>query len=438
MTQLNTEQQEAVERFFAFMLSDARFFGLSGKAGTGKTYLAKHLIECAQNKYQKYCQLVNIPQNIKTIKLCATTNKACKQLQKEFPTADITTIHSYLGLKVVEDNRTGKSHLVPEPAIITRENHLLLIDEVSMIDQELMDYIHNNFADSKIILMGDIAQLPPVGSFHMPAFNSVDPAFMVFLTKQMRNLSQPTLQNTCDTLRAFVVDGSLPTINPQSGVLEVLSEIDFLKKITDTFDANLASSVILTYTNKKALQYDDHINKTCHSNSDYYVVGKGYFSNSYIPLKQPPNGNAIIHTDDFVSLSALSPTARSSKEFYQSFDLSGITEFNFKAAVLKTSNGVMLGTYAVPLEKYKWQQAIKDATNFKRWALVSNLKSSFVDLRTGNAMTVHKSQGSTFDTVFIDLDDLSKVRDKNQLARMLYVAFSRAQNKIYCKGDLKL
>jgi ATP-dependent exoDNAse (exonuclease V) alpha subunit len=52
------------------------------------------------------------------------------------------------------------------------------------------------------------------------------------------------------------------------------------------------------------------------------------------------------------------------------------------------------------------------------------------------AKTVHKSQGSTHDDVYIDLGNISTCHNPNQAARMLYVAFSRARNRVFLFGQL--
>ena len=43
---------------------------------------------------------------------------------------------------------------------------------------------------------------------------------------------------------------------------------------------------------------------------------------------------------------------------------------------------------------------------------------------------------STYDKVFVDLDDISKCNSGNTIARMLYVACSRPKSKLYLIGDL--
>jgi len=53
------------------------------------------------------------------------------------------------------------------------------------------------------------------------------------------------------------------------------------------------------------------------------------------------------------------------------------------------------------------------------------------DLRPGYAMTIHKSQGSTYKNVFIDVPDILKCRSTELRNRLFYVAISRAQENVY-------
>ena len=72
----------------------------------------------------------------------------------------------------------------------------------------------------------------------------------------------------------------------------------------------------------------------------------------------------------------------------------------------------------------------------KMWHEFYNLENNFPDLRPYDACTAYKAQGSTYDTAFVDLQDISLCRDPDQTARMLYVAVSRAKNKLYLYGRL--
>ena len=73
----------------------------------------------------------------------------------------------------------------------------------------------------------------------------------------------------------------------------------------------------------------------------------------------------------------------------------------------------------------------------KDWIHYFYVKDTFLDLRPKDASTVHKAQGSTYETVYIDLGDLSTCRIPDMAARLLYVAFTRASNRIVLYGKLK-
>ena len=72
----------------------------------------------------------------------------------------------------------------------------------------------------------------------------------------------------------------------------------------------------------------------------------------------------------------------------------------------------------------------------KQWRDFFEIKDTWLDLRSVYASTVHKSQGSTYETVFIDLADIGKNYIASDVARLLYVATSRASKKVVCYGQL--
>ena len=65
-------------------------------------------------------------------------------------------------------------------------------------------------------------------------------------------------------------------------------------------------------------------------------------------------------------------------------------------------------------------------------------KELFADLRPSHACTVHKSQGSTYKTVYIDLGDIGSCYEANAVARMLNTAISRASERLVLFGELPL
>ena len=94
--------------------------------------------------------------------------------------------------------------------------------------------------------------------------------------------------------------------------------------------------------------------------------------------------------------------------------------------------------YGVPLpvDRAHYDSLVKHYQKTKNWNRYFFLKNTFPDLRQRDAKTVHKAQGSTCDTVYIDLGNLSTCRNPNQTARLFYVAVTRPRSRIAFFGDL--
>jgi ATP-dependent exoDNAse (exonuclease V) alpha subunit len=79
---------------------------------------------------------------------------------------------------------------------------------------------------------------------------------------------------------------------------------------------------------------------------------------------------------------------------------------------------------------------IRKAKGDDMYMLIAEIENQWVDLRAAYACTINKAQGSTFDRVFIDLDDIRRCNSGDQIARMLYVGVSRARHQVFLTGDL--
>jgi len=87
------------------------------------------------------------------------------------------------------------------------------------------------------------------------------------------------------------------------------------------------------------------------------------------------------------------------------------------------------------LEPEKLKALLKYLSSNKNWKTFFMVKNGIIDLRQRDASTVHKAQGSTYDTVFLDIADLTSCNAKSMVARMLYVAVSRARHRLVIYGD---
>ena len=96
--------------------------------------------------------------------------------------------------------------------------------------------------------------------------------------------------------------------------------------------------------------------------------------------------------------------------------------------------------FKVPLNFEQLQQVLKhEAKKAKQaghWYEFFNLKNTYADFRPNHASTVHKSQGSTYSNVCIDLTDIGLNNKPMEVARLLYVGITRAKHKLYLYGEL--
>jgi len=80
---------------------------------------------------------------------------------------------------------------------------------------------------------------------------------------------------------------------------------------------------------------------------------------------------------------------------------------------------------------------LSDKRRRAAWVTFFEFKDeSFSDLRPVHASTVHRSQGSTYEKVFVDLTDIGRSTRRDVLLRLLYVALTRSRGDVYVTGEL--
>jgi hypothetical protein len=154
-----------------------------------------------------------------------------------------------------------------------------------------------------------------------------------------------------------------------------------------------------------------------------YTVGEFLINNSAVML-----GNATIHVEEELEIIYQGDT--------EMIQLEGGVELEIIHTTLANRYNETYRDVEVPVDRDHFDRLLKYYKSQKNWFMFYDLKKTHPDLRQRDAATVHKAQGSTYDTVFIDLDDLSTCRNPDQAARLLYVAFSRARRRVVCYGDL--
>ena len=142
----NDKQKEAIKKSLENNITI-----ITGGPGTGKTTIIKAICELYQNIFQlSYEELTN------RIALLAPTGRASKRMS-ESTKLPASTIHRFL-----KWNKESNEFLVNE--YNKNDHHLIIVDEVSMIDLNLLDSLFKGLTKNiKLVLVGDHHQLPSVG-----------------------------------------------------------------------------------------------------------------------------------------------------------------------------------------------------------------------------------------------------------------------------------
>jgi energy-coupling factor transporter ATP-binding protein EcfA2 len=421
---LNQGQQAAADGVFQFLFDKEPCLCLSGAGGTGKTTLMSDIIDRVLPEYFKTCKMMGIEPEYDSVVMTATTNKAAEvvAVATKRPTE---TIHSFLRLKVTDDYATGKSKLTKRNDWTVHEKKIIFIDEAYMIDGGLLQLIYEGTHKCKIIFVGDHCQLAPVMETHSPIAKANFPFFQ--LTENVRNAGQPALMAVCQQLRTSVETGVFEPIQIIPGVIDLADDEQMADAITAVFHAQTRDARILAYTNQKVVAYNDFI-RNIRSLPDEYGRGEFLVNNQAIKL-----GNSMLSIEEEVEILDQNPET-------EQIVIGKHNKENIILEVRRSTLRSRLGSYynnsLLPVDRVHYAELVKWYSRRKEWERYYYLKKTFPDLRPRDAATVHKAQGSTYDVVFIDIGDISSCHQPITAARLLYVAFTRAKNRVVLYGDL--
>lgn len=420
---LNQGQKAAADAFFDFLLTDDKEFIISGPAGVGKTFLMSYIIDHTMTHYHKVCELMGIKPKYTEVQMTATTNKAADVLGQSVkrPTS---TIHSFMNLRVQNDFKTGKQLLSRTRNWEVYTNKIIFIDECSMIDSDLYNMLMEGTFDCKIVYVGDHNQLAPIYEAISPIYRQNAPFYE--LTEQMRNRNNQALMDVCQQLRTTVETGEFLPIHVDGHSVIHLNDDEMQAMLGQQFVVPVddSTSRILAYTNNQVNEYNLYLREQ-KGLPDNLTVGETLVNNTAVRIANKHQ----LSVEQEVTI----VDAGKGEEEYRLDEDSYIT---IQRVTLDTSFGERIYNVPVPTDREHFNSLMKYYASKKNWERHYFMKENFPDLRPRDAATVHKAQGSTYDSVFIDLSNISKVTQPDVAARMLYVAFTRARSKVYLYGQL--
>lgn len=314
---LSEDQEKACDKLSQFLLekNSSKQFLLEGHAGTGKTTILQYLL--------------NNPR-FSNIDVCfsATTNKAVsvmKQMKSRFTLETIEgsrhfkTIHKLLTLKrnidyegninwVLSDSiknmRTSDKRIRIKTEKYKRitDYDVIIIDEVSMINKDMYDkiqaLINNERFITKIIYVGDRAQLPPVNEDTSPVFiNLQDKNDYYLLTEVKRNHHQ-TIYDFQKEIRGLVSSQERLKITPfkkrQDEQFTIIKKDE--KALLDSYFKNLEEnkpSIVLAYSNSCVNRYNTVIRNKLREIKNIAHIKSPYIEGEVILFNNYYKGNKI-------------------------------------------------------------------------------------------------------------------------------------------------
>lgn len=410
MNSYTRSQQQALSAVLSFLADPEQGqFILTGAPGTGKTFLVKEIIRNWGGEYA----------------LCATTHKAARILTENCADLGVeaVTVHSLLNLTLSFDNATLTRKLRKRNRDSIPTDKLIIIDESSMITWEVYNELLKGTCRCKLLFVGDRNQLPPVkGKFSVFNMGDIPRAE---LTEPVRFGQNQELADLSCELRKWVQDRNyVPAIKHIPGKVELLTERDDIAAlIKDSFSGeDKLEHRVATYTNRQAIRYNNYIRTRVRGREEDLVPGD--------MLVSAQSGRSL-HSEDVVRLLSISER----KKFPE---FPGFTEtFTYRdVEVVNTFTGEKVtGILPDDISHFK-NKVLKAARASGNTDVVKLIDQRALDLRPADACTVHKLQGSTVDTVYVDLRDIGTCTNKDVMARLVYVAATRARERVVFIGKI--
>lgn len=416
---LNKEQQQSFMDVIKFINDpNQRSMDLSGGAGTGKTYFIAHVAKGILRHKEAGSPLHSVA-------VTATTNKAvaviAEAIGKEI--SDVETVYSFMNLRVSENFSTGAIKIVPTKTWCVHSGTLLIIDECSMVNKDLFKWLEKGLDNTcKILYVGDKNQLAPIKEELSPIYTSNYPTST--LTMPVRNAEQPALMALCEQVRETVLTGIFTPIVEVPGVIDLIDGTQLKGILEREYSQEDTGRRVLAYTNKRVIEYNTHI-RGLRGYKEPFEVGEILSNNA------STNGGSgdTLYTDQMVRVNGIT-------NIWQNTGI--VTGYKIPTVTMEIEDVTTGVQYSVTCfaDMADRAEVLKHYSSIKKWDVYFQIKNNYPDLRSVAASTIHKAQGSTYDSVIVDLSDIGRCTINSQTARMQYVALSRPKSRLYIRGHL--
>lgn len=430
---------------FIFESGEDSIFVLKGYAGTGKTTIISALV----NALKKY--------KIKT-QLLAPTGRAAKVIS-QYSKEKAYTIHKIIYRQKSSTDGFGIFSLDYNKYSDT----IFIVDEASMIGMgsndgtifgsgsllnDLMSYVYNS-NNCKLILVGDTAQLPPVGLDISPALSKHELEASYYKQVNESNLKEVVRQAVdsgilynATLLRLLITQGysGYPHLDLKSYTdIARISGADLIEEVSSSYNKyGTDETIVVCRSNSRANKFNIGIRNSILYREEELSVGDILMvvKNNYYWSEKTENMEFIANGDTvcvrrirgIVELYGFR-FAKLSVEF---------TDYDEEIDVV-----VLLDTLTSESPSLAYEDSVKLYREIEKDYLdIKNKKKRFEKIRENQyfnalqikfayAVTCHKAQGGQWSSVFVDQGWIPTETPDVEYLRWLYTAFTRATKKLY-------
>ncbi len=423
---LNNGQQLAVNQLVDGFLSEKiKGFTLLGEGGTGKTTCVMFAIEAW------------VKAGLRVL-VTAPTNKAVKQLEKAARKHGLKdsdqilfcTVAKSLGLAMLPSE--DKKYAAQVGNCIYENFDVVVIDEGSMVSKiALFSYILPAVENTTIkpVIMGDSMQLPPVKETKSLALALTQ--YPSSELTEVERFGDGPIAVTTAALRKAVKNAATFSFDAATFGIKAVKSAYFVKEVCDAFElgTDLDHVRALAWTNSRVDTINDAVRKKLYgADLDVFAVGERVVTGA--PIYE--GKDLLLSTDEECIVRNFEVSSIMDEDTGKEYKTYLLTLEPIHAEVKTVYCHVIHASAQIDLAEDLQEIANRanKSGDKKIWAKYHYLKDLFAVVKYCYCITVHRSQGSTYETVFIDTTNILKNTRKQERNQLLYVAHSRASKEI--------
>lgn len=452
----NKEQQSAIVNAVSFLKTNTdptQYYVIEGKAGTGKTTIAKEILKEFEDEQ---------------IYVAAVSHKAKGVIKSSF--GDDTrgkkffSIAGLLGMKGINDNdtQTTKFQVGLKVPLLDNPPALLVIDEASMITEDVLKKIIDiNSSLSRpfqMLFLGDIGQIQPIrdeqNEFYRTHKDLLNKKSDIFNSKHKSKLITRVRQGEANPILPYAdyfwenSQKENPELNPTQHIVrnnqitdkgsllfsnsegEVLNSV--IKAVKNAVEKGLTNHVkIVTYHVNEKTELNQKIHEALFGKDSDYSKGDMLILNSPYDL---PDVNATMENSSEIQIKSIQDTDVDEFGVHTLYLETNGTAYTRtgneqKDCVIQVVSRNDIGLYNQKLQElasYAKRQTNR-ALKKQAWSDFWEYKGRYADVDFGYAITAHKSQGSTYDIVVVDEKDImgTTATSNQEKSELIYTALTR-------------